>query len=361
MSLTNATRRPSLEIATILCAATFFVTAFTLPGTVHAQISISSADVGADVGRVYDAQESVTQDTTGISSILSQSGENATWDFSGYSFQLDYDFNVYYLTDPTGLPDGDLPEFASANFIQEVTVDEAPDSSSYIYEDLTATEVSRLGFALVFNNDTTSIVYDSPLTRMVFPMEYGVSWEDSTTYEIVGSETTRRVEAEVDGWGTLTTPSGSYDAIRLRVVQYQTSFGFDFVTTIYDFLTHDNVELIVEVSNNGFEDEVIIREITREVTNVAIEDAPFALNSLQISTYPNPATDRVTIELETQSAEIFDVDIYDVRGAQVASFPSMQTSGKSNLTWAPGNMASGLYLIRASNGRQSVSTSLIVQ
>lgn len=361
MPLATATYRAQSSLRASLRFAVLAIVLTALPAMALGQIAISSSDVGSDAGKVYDSLESLAQDTTGIAAVLSENGENATWDFSGFTFQPDYDFMVTYLTDPSGLPDGDLPEFASSNFIQEVTVDSAPDSSSYIYEDLTASEVSRLGFALIFNNDTTSIVYDSPLTRMLFPLQYGVAWEDSTSYEIVGSETTRRIEAEVDGWGTLTTSAGTYDAIRLKVVQYQTSFGFDFVTTIYDFLTHDNVEIIVEVSHDSFADETIIRQITREVTNVGIDDAEFTQDGLQINAYPNPATDHVTIEVKSPTPDTYAVEIYDVRGARVASFPSVRASDTSRISWVPENRAAGLYLIRATNGRNSVSSSLIVK
>jgi hypothetical protein len=82
-------------------------------------------------------------------------------------------------------------------------------------EDWAAPGLVRRG--AVFDAETR--VFTKPLTRFAFPMHPGQSWREwvDNFNETTGRTGTFSRWVSVNGWGKVTTPAGSFDALHLRV------------------------------------------------------------------------------------------------------------------------------------------------
>jgi hypothetical protein len=82
-------------------------------------------------------------------------------------------------------------------------------------EDWAAPGLVRRG--AVFDAETR--IFTKPLTRFAFPMHPGQSWREwvDNFNETTGRTGTFSRWVSVNGWGKVTTPAGSFDALHLRV------------------------------------------------------------------------------------------------------------------------------------------------
>jgi hypothetical protein len=135
----------------------------------------------------------------------------------------------------------------------------------------------------------------------------------------------RQRDSEVDGWGTITTPYGTFECLRIHhVIQELDSVLVDFgngpewfpinIPTIneYEWWTNDQKGPILKVKANeifGFSlvNEVMFRDKYRPELNV---DIPENLSHL-IDVFPNPATDLLHIQQVTPNSEAI---IFDAQG-----------------------------------------------
>jgi hypothetical protein len=81
--------------------------------------------------------------------------------------------------------------------------------------------------------------------------------------------------------------------------------------------------------------------------------------SMAIEAYPVPAEDVVTVKVYNQSQSYITLELIDLKGRILQSFksPAPQTSFQQEIVIR--NYAKGIYLIRAKNGRESVSQKIM--
>jgi PKD repeat protein len=180
---------------------------FSLPIT--AQISLNQSDIPTAGSAVIMAEAS----TTGVSP--GSAGSNQTWDFSALdTIQID---TTTYIT-PAEAPNSD--DFPMTNLVSY-------NQGGYFYNYVTSSALWGLGGAIDFAEpgNFVSIYFDPMSKQMVFPTTYGTTFSDSTNIDIIiedpegafRTKTVQKSEFEVDGYGTVITPSGSFDALRMVV------------------------------------------------------------------------------------------------------------------------------------------------
>ncbi len=189
---------------------------------IKAQITITQADFSL-TSQAYTS----LRDTSSFIS-PGNAGANQTWDFSSFtsgttqSYTQDFGANNAH------------PEFPNAN--STPCVMNGPMELCAYYE-IIATGMYHHGST--FNIDMTApnyfrgtVTYTPPVPEYSFPLTYGTvdsmgflqeqlnvsnppqSGADSV---LIRSHNTRKVEA--DGWGTLITPLGTYNALRLKITE----------------------------------------------------------------------------------------------------------------------------------------------
>ena len=86
-----------------------------------------------------------------------------------------------------------------------------------------------------------------------------------------------------------------------------------------------------------------------------------AINVLNVSTYPNPATDFLNIVLHQKDNENLNVTVFNMSGSLVYSEIFAGTTGVNNLQLSVGEYAKGLYLVNVESQKASVQTRFIVK
>ncbi|MFT5168943.1 MAG: PKD repeat protein [Saprospiraceae bacterium] len=183
---------------------------------VQAQITLTLADMPS----AGDSQSSV--DVDDISNVsIGTAGSNQTYDFSDFS---GLDTTVSNFISPAGTPG--VADFPSADLVVEAEGD-------YTYIDISSSVLNFLGatvdtasagppsyFSLVFN--PSQKIFELPTT-------YGTNFTDESGFSITidgsqaGFDSIRILssivrEIDYDGYGTITTPLGSFSGLREEVI-----------------------------------------------------------------------------------------------------------------------------------------------
>ncbi|OQX76123.1 MAG: hypothetical protein B6D64_10420 [Bacteroidetes bacterium 4484_276] len=178
----------------------------------------------------------------------SLTGNNYTWDFSGLGTTV---FDYEYFTSVSNTPLAyqavfNMPPYNPAASIaseEAIVFDEfVPGISFDEYYDFfkeTNGSYNYVGFGVIVNNIPVPIKFNTPETIYSFPLTMGVSdSSESTRGQIIPEfgyyEIHRKRVNIVDGWGTLVTPNGTFQTIRVK-------------STVY---SHDSI--YINSSNQGY-------------------------------------------------------------------------------------------------------------
>ena len=150
-------------------------------------------------------------DTIGVTP--GASGANQVWDFSFFD-TLSMDTTTYIT--PAEAPNNQ--DFPIANLASYNT-------GTYFFYQKAASALWGLGGAIDFQETGTymNIFFDPKSKQMAFPATYGTTFSDSTNLEFIvedpegsfRSKTLLKTENIIDGYGTVITPVGSFDALRM--------------------------------------------------------------------------------------------------------------------------------------------------
>lgn len=217
------------------------------------------------------------------------------------------------------LPARELPLATLSGFLN-LPIDEI-----YRFYRKTANEVTIIGlsistgeFAVAKRSDTIEVAYQ-------FPMVYGQSFSSSgyvdldlSAFAPFALKQYRTRESEVDGWGTIITPYGSFDCLRIHhIINERDSIYIDFgigpvwipipIPTIheYEWWTKQQKGPILKVKANAVfgnqvTNEVMYRDIFRPELNMALDSESL----VNIYVYPNPAQTVLQIKGVNQNSAI---------------------------------------------------------
>jgi hypothetical protein len=152
-------------------------------------------------------------------------------------------------------------------------------SQSYVFYKKNALGFSEAGYAFTAGGLPVPLKYDVPDLYYAFPMTYGSTWNSSSHAQLamtglayIGS--TRVRSSIVDGWGTLTTPFGTFETLRIRtVLQESDSIYIDSLgvgipmnrqITLYTWLGKQQGEPLLQVSEEAGTAIAIYRDLFRE-------------------------------------------------------------------------------------------------
>lgn len=216
------------------------------------------------------------------------------------------------------------------------------------------------GFKLYNNytSDTTIIEMNPGLDYMIFPLTYGTSWTEFHRMNGIMNGTpiysdSVRGESQIDGWGQLLTPFGSYECLRLQT-QWSV-FDEDLQTwqvldTTLAWLAN-NIPAAFLIEQYSTDPETGLQSGWFRIFHsmiLGVDEKPHLRDDFYLSIFPDPTHGQFTLELEDVSnSSTITVEIFSMLGEKVKS---VELPAMKHHTFDISNHQPGLYLIRVLQG-----------
>ena len=339
----------------------------------NAQITINSSDMP------------YPNDTIRISTGLNldfidytETGEDFTWDFS--------DLMPVFQTIDTFISPSQTPFIyqiffvqysnLAKRYIQDLPIPDFELSNVYYYYKNSDSQYDNVGYAASINGLPLPVRFSSPDVLYRFPFEYGN--QDSSVsgieYNIPGTGyllIDRKRKNTVDGWGTLITPYGSFEVLRMISE-----------VTEYDSVYIDSLETGVPVNRNYLEykwlakgKKIPLLQITSDLSGLIVtyQDSArinfdnvneYIVKYESLKIYPNPASSELFVEFDLIRQGDLNIDIYDISGKQLYNKSMVDLANGVNrimINLKNLSLADGTYLITIRADDQMVSRKVIIR
>ena len=342
------------------------LTAIFFSSTISFAQPVITQDDLIDVGGTYRIS---LADTSGIE--VGDSGANVTWDFSNLQRTEVDSFETPLIFTRISLGDAIFSDsFPEATFA-EVFEFETPEGSFrgenfYIAN---GNEFTSLGQGNSIEipgllTETTISRFDDPATFLVFPFSFNSTFTDKSSLtvetEFLGFNSSFTTNSEdtilVDAFGTLILPSGTFnDVLRVVIRSRMTDIsegdlGTDTTgssSTSYVWIKDDlpSVLLGIDIVEEG--DSTFTTVTFREEIITSIQADLSEEVNLQL--FPNPTANLLGIQYNLPNTEEVKLEIFDMQGRQLKSlFNDRQIAGFHESTFAIGDLAAGVYMLRIS-------------
>ncbi|MDH4474500.1 MAG: T9SS type A sorting domain-containing protein [Fluviicola sp.] len=263
-------------------------------------------------------------------------GANYTWDFSGLTPTGQRFTNYKDISDASFLanlffgqfgavpyqasyfaPTTDLP-LDQITSVLPITIDDIS-----LFSKSTPSALTMVGYEFQISGQGIPAKSDTIETRYEFPLNYGDAYTSrgytdldlNPIYDAKWIQH-RYKESTVDGWGVITTPYGTFDALRIhhRVLENDSIYISLDTTGIwvglpipeaheYEWRAAEEKEAILRVKTS-----VILG--TETITSIEYRDTLNGLGlneaELAFSVFPNPATDELTV-LSTETVQLITI------------------------------------------------------
>jgi hypothetical protein len=355
------------------------VFSFALTGSLFSQITLSGSDfAGAnDTVRISQTMDPVIDYTL--------TGPNFSWDFSGLTAASQYLKYFQPVSNSTILVEAEYgftapTQYKASYFLEsrDIPIDQLNQFLPAELSDLnqfsrkTADSITALGYSLSVNGQALPFKSDTIETVYKFPTNYedtfstrGYTYIDLNPVTDFKLKQYRQRTSVVDGFGTLITPFGTFEVLRIKSVineldsVYQTFFGGgswnvlpQTVITEYEWWAQGKDEAmlkVVAVENNGTSQ---IRSIEYQDIYLGL-DASIKENSFEFNLVPNPANNLISIESDLA---IEQIKVIGLDGSVVLK---QNTNNVSKATIEISMLQAGVYFVEVSSGKFTATQKLI--
>jgi len=303
-------------------------------------------------------------------------GEGYVWDFSGLVPQLQ-DTVKFISASSTSLPityigafnnfltdpehDADVANYQSFDIpVPMVSIEDY-----YAFYKIQTDAFIQVGVGIKINSAPLPVLYNPTDTIITFPVSYGnmdtCYSAFNTNIPTIGYFGEQRTRYNfVDGWGTVTTPYGTFSALRIQSY-----------SEIHDSLHYEQVGMSMPIDRTETEYKwyaknysipilnVVVREGMNSTATVTYIDSirHLSLNEYKVSDlniYPNPSTDHFYIDVNENFFPL-DLNICDMTGRTIMR--SEIHNNKIDVSQLP----KGIYFLSVTGTRLHASTRIIIQ
>lgn len=307
-----------------------FITCSSFYSLLFAQITITSADmpVSGDTLRYCNANpNSGSYDFTLTSA-------NHTWDFSNLNCTSQ---GVAAYKNASSTPYSFYPAFFGkygTKIADTLGFGTFKFTNIWDFYGKTSTVFKAEGYGLTYSGVPLAATYSDDDEIYQFPLQYND--RDSSTFglsmSIPGLGTYIRKGYRinlVDGWGTITTPYGTFPCLRVKstiseidslliTTPIPLNLGFPINTTEYKWLANEQHFPILEVRGNtgtlGFTPTQVRYRYTPPASS--IQENLFSSTAQMLNLYPNPSTQEIHIQNFSYTGKM-TVSMSDVSGKQL--------------------------------------------
>lgn len=352
------------------CVATLcLMMCYVLPA--FGQIILTENDIQALVGTT---QVFITYSTDerpdAIQALINTDGANQTWDFTVLPFDEDESVRTT-KTLATEAP-ADAPGHGEAPFNQAdyVLIDAiGADSVNYDFLQSGTDGVYFLGTTGAYGtNSEVRSTYDSPILLLPLPATYGDTWTSNATFTLTDGGNTYEIEEtlnnEMDGYGTLILPHGSFEVLRQKqVLSLATPFGTTQQTNYFYYTNAVDVVAGMSAIELPF-GTYYLASYNRPADgdpNTASENLDVPATFSLHANYPNPFNPSTEIRFDLHQQATVSLVVTDLAGRIVAHLADESLSvGTYRYTFDATTLSSGLYLYRLTAGSHSATRPMLL-
>jgi hypothetical protein len=236
-------------------------------------------------------------------------------------------------------------------------------TDSYQFLKITSQEYREVGYGVTLAGVSIPIQLQDIDTIYRFPLEYGdidsahslLSISVPNLGYLMVSKFRRNT---VDGWGTLTTPYGEFQTLRVKteITEYDSIYsdslgmGIPMTRNIteYKWWANGYHEPVLLVSEEGFLITASYIDSIRS-TFLDVPEVKASSGNFDFSVYPNPCSNYLSVSYELQNDADVKISVYSIYGNEVKRFvQSRQEKGYYNqvLYLKENGLLPGIYLIR---------------
>jgi hypothetical protein len=283
------------------------------------------------------------------------SGQGQTWNFAGATSDSSYTETNYSPANAAG-----GSNFPLASYGTQVN---ATSGTSFFVGSSVALQL----VGLYIGDDIASLTatYNNAMDVMQFPASFNGAFNDPYQVSITSPFLNYSIDGTndvlIDGSGSLTTPSGTYNnVLRIKSINNYQYIG---LTPLPGTVTNGTTTTYMWVSPDfpGFMlmNYSITLEGTNSDTTITYSSNPLGIQNVANETIkisPNPANSFVTVGFPS-GVELNRVEVLDLSG-RVVAIETM--NGNSNsLTISMASFTNGVYVVRAVDTKGAVVTSKI--
>jgi len=346
-----------------------------------AQITLGSNDLPHS-GHIYNLSTAVP--FSGMDATLT--GANFTWDYSQLATtrtggRVDTfitvaqtaSFYSIYFTDIAFNPHRSNQAIAGTNFTLGTFIT-VTNAFNFFYN--STSSYNQTGFGANINIIPTPIGYTPEDVVYKYPVAYGNVDSSNSSYNLplgfIYYQRDMTRHNEVDGWGQLTTPYGTFAALRIKsTVVQQDTFHVDTIvhygmklppiTTVeYKWLGAGKGEPLLQINMTGPAVTSIVYQDSVRTAGIPFQEKPAVID---LNIFPNPASDRVFMQYSLSSGSDVHIDITDLSGAIIVSSDEKQQEAGIHITkidLPPALPSSGDYFVRLSTGSTQIIKPLMI-
>lgn len=258
----------------------------------------------------------------------------------------------------------------------DIGIPQVPITEVFNFVKESTTAYDNVGFGSKINGIPSS-TRNIPVDREYeFPMNYNDNHISNSEFGITvpgfghyGQSMTRT--DTVDGWGSLTTPYGTFNCLRVKSILTKIDTTYiDLIslgTTIprpqeieYKWLAAaEGVPVLKIITVGGNVTQISYKDSIR--LNVSVAELS-QLNNVTI--FPNPATTHLIVDYSSEQSGMLKISLIDILGNHVANvYKGNQSSGKQKLAidLTPYSIKSGIYFMQFMiDGEKSYSQKVII-
>lgn len=302
-------------------------------------------------------------------------GDDVSWDFSSLeSMAKDtIDWVDADDTDPLYF----LLWFSSdvaEEFIDGISTDSFSIDNVFNFYDRSSSSLEQTGIAGTVSGIPLPASFSDPDIIYEFPLNFedNYSSESGFEFDLLGFASfteSRSRETSVDGWGTLTTPLGEFEVLRLKsqidiedvFESGGTEFPVSYTNFEYKWLAKEMGIPVLQINTTdlgGFE----------TITRIAYQDTADVIMSLQsqdnisqkmISVFPNPVENQINFSIESETSSIINYQITDLFGnIYFSSGDCFIHEGKNifSSSFSLSTLSGGMYLVKILEGNNFIAS-----
>lgn len=356
---------------TILLATAIFLNT----GIGWSQITVTTSDMPSPGDTI---RKSTALNTSQIDYTLT--GANYTWDFASlFTVSQSVDTFVSVSSVPFLYQLIFIPNLI-ANLAQKYpeidTIPEFQIVDPYRFFKNSSSSFNDVGFAFTINEIPFPLKYDTPDILYKFPMNYGnvdssFSGIEFSVPDMAYIGIDRKRVNRVDGWGTLSTPYGTYNVLRLKSTVYESDTiyidSIQFGTNInrqyteYKWLSDNFGEPLLQVYEEG---PLVTFTFIDSIRDPLLVVDPVLPGESGIVISPNPVHQNCNVEVnQTKSGDV-RISLFNLTGIEVTAIhKGYLPIGMHRFSFdnSVQKLPKGLYIIQLKSDSQILSQKMIIQ